>query len=202
MLPLAFSRRKRSLLHPGDGSGQPDYAGPGRIEHRQNAHRATMNAHGAAVTSIFGPSGARDKSFLMCFRGAVHSSGIPRVKKTTITDGKPLFEVVSLAPMLFELTLIPLGVGTHLSNEIAEALKVVDASGLPYQLTPTGTCIEGEWNEVMGVIHQCHDRLREKSSHLITLIKIEDESGATDKLRRNVASVEQKVGHALKVVTS
>lgn len=100
--------------------------------------------------------------------------------------------------MLFELSLIPLGTGSHLSPAIAEALKIVDASGLPYQLTPAGTCIEGEWDEVMGVIRQCHDQLRETSSHLVTLIKIEDEAGARDKLRQNVRSVEEKVGRPLR----
>jgi len=48
-------------------------------------------------------------------------------------------------PMPAELSIIPLRSGLHISEEIAEALKLVDASGLPYQLTPSGTCIEGGW---------------------------------------------------------
>jgi hypothetical protein len=31
--------------------------------------------------------------------------------------------------------------------EYSKVLELVDASGLPYQLTPSGTCIEGEWEE-------------------------------------------------------
>lgn len=99
--------------------------------------------------------------------------------------------------MLAELSIIPLGADIHLSNEIAEALKIIDASGLPYQLTPAGTCIEGEWEEVMSLIRQCHNRVREISPHVITMIKIEDDQGERDKLTRNVASVEEKVGHRL-----
>jgi len=99
--------------------------------------------------------------------------------------------------MLAELSIIPLGGDTHMSDELAEVLKLVDDYGLPYQLTPSGTCIEGEWNEVMGLIHQCHSRVREKSPHVITMIKIEDEEGAHDKLSRNVISVEQKAGRTL-----
>ncbi len=100
--------------------------------------------------------------------------------------------------MLIEFSIIPLGDGTHISSEVAEALKIVDASGLPYQLTPLGTCIEGEWDQVMATIRQCHDRVRQISQHVITMIKIEDEEGAQDKLTRNIASVEEKVGHALR----
>jgi uncharacterized protein (TIGR00106 family) len=100
--------------------------------------------------------------------------------------------------MLVELSIIPLGGDTHLSPEIAEALKIIEASGLTYILTPSGTCIEGEWDEVMPLVRQCHSRVREMSRHVITLIKIDDEAGASDKLTRNVISVEEKVGITLK----
>jgi uncharacterized protein (TIGR00106 family) len=100
--------------------------------------------------------------------------------------------------MLVELSIIPLGGDTHLSTEIAEVLKLIDESGLPYQLTPSGTCIEGEWDNVMPLIRQCHDRARSTSSHVITTIKIEDEAGEQDKLTRNITSVEEKVGRALR----
>lgn len=91
--------------------------------------------------------------------------------------------------MLVELSIIPLGGNAHLTNEIAEALKLIDASGLPYQLTPAGTCIEGEWDEVIPLIRQCHNRVREMAPHVITMIKIEDDQGERDKLTRNVSAV-------------
>src|SRR5215510_13449030 len=99
--------------------------------------------------------------------------------------------------MLVEFSIIPLGNDIHISSEVAEALKIVDASGLPYQLTPAGTCLEGEWEEVMTIIRLCHDRVRKFSPHVITSIKIEDEQDAKDKLTRNVTAVEEKVGHLL-----
>ena len=99
--------------------------------------------------------------------------------------------------MLFELSVLPLGTDAHLSDEIAEVVKVVEASGLPYQVTPTATCIEGEWDEVMPVIQQCHLRARELSPHVVTMLKIEDDEDSVNKLIHNVASVEEKVGHVL-----
>ena len=104
--------------------------------------------------------------------------------------------------MLLEFSIIPLGGDTHVSHEIAEALKIIDESGLPYQLTPSATCIEGNWEEVMPVVQRCHMRLRQTCPHVITSIQIEDEEGAKDKLARNVASVEEKVGHPLRRTTS
>ena len=99
--------------------------------------------------------------------------------------------------MLVELSILPLSGDGHLSDELAEVLKLVDAYGLPYQLTPTATCIEGTWNETMELVRQCHERVRLKSSHVVTMIRIEDEEGETDKLNRNVTSVEQKAGRSL-----
>jgi len=99
--------------------------------------------------------------------------------------------------MLVELSVISLGTGTSLSDGLAEILKVVDASGLPYQLTPSGTCIEGDWDHVMRVIRQCHDQARGASPHVMTTITIEDEEGASDKLTTNVASIEDKLGRKL-----
>ena len=100
--------------------------------------------------------------------------------------------------MLADLSIIPVGGNTHSSAELAKVLKVVDESGLPYQLTPTGTCIEGEWDEIMPLIRRCHERARTGSPHVVTFIKIEDDEGERHKLARNVASVEEKFGHRLK----
>lgn len=99
--------------------------------------------------------------------------------------------------MLAELTIVPLGRGEHLSTAIAEVLDVVDRSGVRYKFTPSGTCLEGEWEEVMEVVRQCHARARESSRHVMTTIRIEDEEGETDKLTRNVTSVEEKLGRQL-----
>lgn len=92
--------------------------------------------------------------------------------------------------MLVELTMTPLGRGTHLGQDLAVVLKLIDESGLPYCLTPTGTCIEGEWDEVMTLVKQCHDRLRASSTRVLTTVRIDDESGTPDKLTQNIKSVE------------
>jgi len=66
--------------------------------------------------------------------------------------------------MLIEFSIIPIGHNTHTSGELAKVLQLIDASGLLYQLTPSGTCIEGEWDEVMRLIRQCHERVRKNAA--------------------------------------
>lgn len=99
--------------------------------------------------------------------------------------------------MLVELSIVPLGLGERLSEPLAEVLKIIDESGIRYKLTPTGTCLEGSWDEVMGLIKTCHDKMRERSTHVLTTVRIEDEEGAHDKLRRNILSIEEKLGREL-----
>jgi uncharacterized protein (TIGR00106 family) len=99
--------------------------------------------------------------------------------------------------MLFEVSVIPLGGDTHMSDELADVLSVIDRSGLPYQLGPGSTCIEGDWDEVISVLRDCHREARRKSRHVVTLVKIEDEEGQSGKLVSNVTSVEDKAGRPL-----
>jgi uncharacterized protein (TIGR00106 family) len=99
--------------------------------------------------------------------------------------------------MLVEFSIIPVGAGIHLSGPIAEVLRLVDASGLRYQLTPAGTCVEGGWDEVMSLLKQCHEHVRQTAVRVVWMIKIDDEEAAHDMLRRHVAVVEEKVGRPL-----
>ena len=99
--------------------------------------------------------------------------------------------------MLIELSITPLGHGTHLSKDLAEILKIIDDSSVRYCLTPFGTCLEGEWDQVMAIAKRCHDQARSVSKHVLTTIRIEDEDGVNDKLIANVASVERAAGRKL-----
>src|SRR5947207_4490354 len=100
--------------------------------------------------------------------------------------------------MLFEISIIPLGTETALSTRLAEILKKVDASGLPYQLTASATLIEGSWDQVMPVVRQCHEVACSFSPHVVTSIKIEDDKDAVNKLETNVEHVEEKLGRSLR----
>src|ERR671931_423199 len=99
--------------------------------------------------------------------------------------------------MLAELSIIPLGRGTHLSQDLGQILKTIDESGIRYRLTPSGTCIEGEWDEMMTLIKRCHEQARTISEHVMTTVRIEDELGDDDKLNNNIGSVEREAGRGL-----
>jgi uncharacterized protein YqgV (UPF0045/DUF77 family) len=91
-------------------------------------------------------------------------------------------EVVSA--MLTELTVIPVRGNPDSSGVLADMLREITAAGLPYQLTPSSICLDGPWDAVMSVAKACHAIARRDSSRVVTLLKIEDDENAKDKLRQ------------------
>jgi len=85
-----------------------------------------------------------------------------------------------------------------LSEYVSKILDLVDESGLEYRLTPMGTIVEGDWDEVMGLIKECHHTMREHSDRIETKIIIDDRKGAENRISGKIESVENKLGKELK----
>lgn len=96
--------------------------------------------------------------------------------------------------MIVEFSIVPIGRGIHLSKAIAELIKIVERSGVDYQLTPMGTIIEGDWDTVMGVIKKCHLRALSDARRVVTNIRIDDFPGRTGQIRRKVEAVKRALG--------
>lgn len=86
--------------------------------------------------------------------------------------------------MLTELTVIPVRGNPDSSGVLADMLREITAAGLPFQLTPSSICLDGSWDAVMSVAKACHAIARRDSSRVVTLLKIEDDENAKDKLRQ------------------
>lgn len=96
--------------------------------------------------------------------------------------------------MLAEFSVVPIGKGESVSQYVAECIKVVEASGLPYKLNPMGTVVEGDYDAVMAVVRECHMRVMGMASRVITTVKVDDRRGASGMIDGKVASVEEKMG--------
>ena len=100
--------------------------------------------------------------------------------------------------MLADLSIIPVGRSPHTSDTLASVLKIIKDSGLAYQLTPTSTCIEGSWDEIMAVVRRCHEVARDETPHVVTLLKLESDDRSLDKMNNNIASVEEQAGESFR----
>jgi uncharacterized protein (TIGR00106 family) len=90
--------------------------------------------------------------------------------------------------------------GESVSHLVAESLKIVDASGLDYQLGPMQTVVEGDETAVMETIMKCHRRMMELAPRVLTTISIDDRKGATGRLKGKVEDVEKQLGKKLRRV--
>ena len=99
--------------------------------------------------------------------------------------------------VLLEFSMAPLTQGESVSEYVARSLDIIDKSGLPYQLTPMGTILEGEWHEVMAVVTACFDAMRADCGRVGTQIKIDYRAGAGGRLKSKLDSVQGRLGRKL-----
>lgn len=100
--------------------------------------------------------------------------------------------------MLAELSVFPLDKGAEgLSRYVAESMKIIEESGLEFEVHALGTLIEGPGDKVFEVIRKCHENMTKFSDRVVTTVKIDDRKGAEGRIRGKVRSVEDKLGHEL-----
>ena len=99
--------------------------------------------------------------------------------------------------VLLEFSMSPLDKGESLGKYVARSLDIIDSSGVPYRLGPMGTCLEGEWDEVMEVVKKCYDRMRQDCRRISVSIKIDARQGAEDRLSYKIRRVQSEVGRTL-----
>ena len=59
--------------------------------------------------------------------------------------------------VIADLCVVPIGVGTSVSKDVAAYERVLAEAGLKTKLHAYGTNIEGEWDEVFAAIKRCHE---------------------------------------------
>jgi uncharacterized protein (TIGR00106 family) len=97
--------------------------------------------------------------------------------------------------IIAEVSIVPLGTGLSLSPYVAEALKIIRASGLKHEFHSMGTNLEGEWDEVMAVIRRCQDKLFEMGApRVTTTLKISERRDREPSMAAKVAHVKQILG--------
>lgn len=100
--------------------------------------------------------------------------------------------------VLLEFAMAPRGEGESVSRHVARILDIIDRSGVPYQLTAMGTILEGDWDEVMGVVSECFRALQADCSRIGMNMSVDWRAGTEPRLRSKVDAVEGHVGRKLR----
>ncbi len=95
--------------------------------------------------------------------------------------------------VIINFSIFPLDKGESLSSYVARAIKIIEESNLPYELTAMGTSIEGEWPEVMAVVDECFHELEKDCNRVYLALKADYRKGPAGRLKGKVESVKQKL---------
>jgi len=96
--------------------------------------------------------------------------------------------------VIAEFTVVPIGTGVELSKYVAACQRVLEETGLHYELHANGTNLEGEWEQVMGAIKRCHETLHGMGvPRLSTVIMIGTRIDKKQNMDDKVLSVKAKL---------
>jgi uncharacterized protein (TIGR00106 family) len=95
--------------------------------------------------------------------------------------------------VLIHFSIFPTDKGASVSPFVARSLRIIRASGLPFQLGPMSTAIEGEWEEVMAVVESCFRELQKDSDRIYMTLQMDYRAGSEKRIERKIRSVEEKL---------
>ena len=95
--------------------------------------------------------------------------------------------------MIAAFSITPLGVGESVSSHVAEAVRLVRASGLANETNAMFTNVEGEWDEVLGLIRDCVMKVAEAAPRVSVVIKLDVRPDVVDGLSAKVRAVEDRL---------
>ncbi len=95
--------------------------------------------------------------------------------------------------VIVELSIFPTDKGKSVSSHVARAVEIIRDSGLSHQLNPMGTCIEGEWTEVMEVVNRCFKEIQKDSERIYMTLKADYRKDRSNRMDAKVSSVLEKL---------
>jgi uncharacterized protein (TIGR00106 family) len=97
-----------------------------------------------------------------------------------------------------ELTVVPLGTGdTSLSSYVAGCHRVLkEQDTVDYQLTPMGTILEGNLNDILELTKKMHEvPFNNGAKRVTTSLKIDDRRDKKASMKQKMSSVEGKLNN-------
>lgn len=93
-----------------------------------------------------------------------------------------------------DVCVVPIGVGVSVSKYVVVCEQVFREAGLAPQLHAYGTNVEGEWDEVMNAVKQCHQRIHDMGAPRVsTSIRIGTRTDREQTVQDKIDSVTSKI---------
>ena len=96
--------------------------------------------------------------------------------------------------VILDLCVVPVGVGTSVSEHVAACQRVLDDAGLNHTMHAYGTNIEGDFDDVMAAVKKCHEVVHEMGAPRITsTIKLGTRVDRPQTMQDKLDSVNEKL---------
>jgi len=97
--------------------------------------------------------------------------------------------------VLAEIMMIPVGTGSaSISRMVADSIKVIQQSGLKYDITATGTNVEGDLDAILQTLKKVDEvPFSEGADRVVLLVKIDDRRDKPISLEYEEQSASEKL---------
>ena len=96
--------------------------------------------------------------------------------------------------VMVDLCVVPIGVGTSVSEYVTACERVFQDAGLSHQMHAYGTKVEGEWDDVRAAVKRCHEVVHEMGAPRVTSsMRFGTRTDRTQTMADKIASVEAKL---------
>lgn len=96
---------------------------------------------------------------------------------------------------LIEVSVVPVGTGTpSIGDYIADAVRVLEEAGVPYEVTAMGTLFEAEVKQALPFLQKMHDAAFKRGAvRVLSTIVIDDRRDKQVTMKSKVASVKRRL---------
>jgi uncharacterized protein (TIGR00106 family) len=101
--------------------------------------------------------------------------------------------------ILLEFSLYPTDKGESVSQYVAPVLDKIDQSGISYQLTPMGTILEGDWDEIFDLIKECFEDMKKDCRRITFIAKMDYRHAPKGRLTSKTDKLEKVLDRKLKI---
>jgi len=95
--------------------------------------------------------------------------------------------------VLIQFSIFPMDKGVSVSRYVARAARIIRDSGLRHEIGAMGTCIEGEWEAVIGVVTRCFEDLKKDCDRVYMSITADYRKQGDGRIQDKVKSVEREL---------
>ncbi len=94
---------------------------------------------------------------------------------------------------LVEFSVTPLGAGESVGAYVASCVRLIESSGLEYELHAMGTILEGSLDDCFEVVKNCVREVLKGNSRVTAAIKLDLRPGRRGRIRSKVESVRKRL---------